>query len=366
MKEDIIMSAKRISVLFILVALIGLLVPASWATDVSGHIAVNTTWDLAGSPYIVTATVWVDNGVTLTIDPGVTVKFNSNTDIENNGTLTADGNAGNIITFTSNQGVPAGNDWRALYFDNGSGLLDNCLIEYAGGSWNTSLYITGSANVVVDSTTIRECGLAGDRNEGIYTTESGQLNVSHTQIYNCGWPVRLDGTYLPVFGNGNNFTGNENDGIWNQMSNITGTQTMYNPGVPYAHVGYDLNVPAGSQLTINPGCTLKFDLYCKLLVDGTLIADATSVTAIYMTSFRDDNWGGDTNGNGSANSPATNDWVGVRFTSTATNSCIMDYVQLRFAGCWNGGGVEIETSNPAITHCQINNCFTCPLDVQYD
>ena len=44
-------------------------------TDVSGTINENTIWTLASSPYIVTGSVTVLNGVTLTIDPGVEVKF---------------------------------------------------------------------------------------------------------------------------------------------------------------------------------------------------------------------------------------------------------------------------------------------------
>ncbi|MCB0643114.1 MAG: hypothetical protein KDC44_15800, partial [Phaeodactylibacter sp.] len=40
-------------------------------TNVSGTIASNTTWDLAGSPYILESDVLVPDGVTLDIDPGV-------------------------------------------------------------------------------------------------------------------------------------------------------------------------------------------------------------------------------------------------------------------------------------------------------
>jgi ABC-type dipeptide/oligopeptide/nickel transport system permease subunit len=38
------------------------------STDVGGMISTNTTWDLAGSPYIVLAPVLVVEGVTLTIE----------------------------------------------------------------------------------------------------------------------------------------------------------------------------------------------------------------------------------------------------------------------------------------------------------
>ena len=51
-------------------------------TNVSGGIYSNTTWTLANSPYIVTDTVVVFPGVTLTIQAGVTVKFNNSMRLE--------------------------------------------------------------------------------------------------------------------------------------------------------------------------------------------------------------------------------------------------------------------------------------------
>ena len=46
-------------------------------TNVSGGIYQNTTWTLAGSPYIVTGSVVVFPGKTLTIEPGCEVRFNA-------------------------------------------------------------------------------------------------------------------------------------------------------------------------------------------------------------------------------------------------------------------------------------------------
>jgi hypothetical protein len=45
------------------------------ATNVSGHLTTNTTWTTSGSPYVVTSNLFVDAGVTLTINPGVIVKL---------------------------------------------------------------------------------------------------------------------------------------------------------------------------------------------------------------------------------------------------------------------------------------------------
>ena len=44
-------------------------------TEVSGIISSNTTWTLENSPYIVTGNILLNEGITLTIEAGVTVKF---------------------------------------------------------------------------------------------------------------------------------------------------------------------------------------------------------------------------------------------------------------------------------------------------
>ena len=44
-------------------------------TSVSGGIYQNTTWTTAGSPYIVTGSIVVFPGKTLTIEPGCEVRF---------------------------------------------------------------------------------------------------------------------------------------------------------------------------------------------------------------------------------------------------------------------------------------------------
>ena len=58
-------------------------------TSVSGPITSDTTWDIGGSPYTVTGSVTVNEGVTLTIDPGVTVEFSLATELSVLGTLAA-------------------------------------------------------------------------------------------------------------------------------------------------------------------------------------------------------------------------------------------------------------------------------------
>lgn len=88
-------------------------------TNVSGGIYANTTWTLANSPYIVTDTVVVFPGVTLTIEPGVVVKFDSNIRMEiRQATLIAQGTAADSITFTSSAGSPTPGIWSEIYLNN--------------------------------------------------------------------------------------------------------------------------------------------------------------------------------------------------------------------------------------------------------
>lgn len=61
------------------------------ATDVSGIISQDTTWDKAGSPYIVRGNVLVDSGVTLAVNEGVDIQFDGYYYLQIKGRLNAKG-----------------------------------------------------------------------------------------------------------------------------------------------------------------------------------------------------------------------------------------------------------------------------------
>lgn len=69
-------------------------------TDVAGQITSDTTWTVAGSPYVLTGDVEVGPGVTLTIEPGVAVRTDFRK-LQVYGRLQAFGTAENHITFES-------------------------------------------------------------------------------------------------------------------------------------------------------------------------------------------------------------------------------------------------------------------------
>lgn len=119
-------------------------------TNVSGLISKDTTWRKSNSPYIVTGNIMVSEGVTLTIEPGVTVKFDASKVLQINGTLIARGKINDTIRFTSNKTIPAKGDWGYVYltqlsksaaFDqNGNyasgSIFEYSIIEYAGSLSN--------------------------------------------------------------------------------------------------------------------------------------------------------------------------------------------------------------------------------------
>ena len=69
-----------------------------------------------GSPFQVTGNVVVSSGVTLTNEPGVTVKFDSGKALQIRGELVAQGTSGSPIPFTSSASSPAAGDWVRLSF----------------------------------------------------------------------------------------------------------------------------------------------------------------------------------------------------------------------------------------------------------
>jgi len=142
--------------------------PAFADTPVSGNITTNTNWTLAQSPFIVTGTVTVSNNATLTIDPGVVVKFNASAGLQigsgTPGVLNAQGTVSQQILFTSNNATPAPGQWSGIRFliTTSASILDQCIIEYGGaGTSDTNLRIDS------DSPTIRHCTIRQSDGAGI-------------------------------------------------------------------------------------------------------------------------------------------------------------------------------------------------------
>jgi len=89
-----------------------------------------------------------------------------------------------------------------------------------------------------------------------------------------------------------------------------------NPDIVYA-MSNSIVVPAGMTLTLAPGQVVK--MRGNLTVSGTLQAQGTAANPIILTSISDDTFGGDTNNNGTGNTPHAGEWGTIQFNAGSTN-----------------------------------------------
>ena len=157
-----------------------------------GVIGYDTTWYQACSPYIVSGNVLVSQGVTLTIEAGVEVKFANNIGLQVNGTLIARGTPTNHILFTSNQPSPSAGDWISIFFASpsadatfdtdgnyiGGSILEYCEVHYGGGSGSSgTIRIESSAPYINHST------ISNGASNGLYIYQ-GSPRISNSVISN--------------------------------------------------------------------------------------------------------------------------------------------------------------------------------------
>src|SRR5437773_1499520 len=115
--------------------------------DKTGHITIDERWDLSCPAWHMVGNVTVDPGVTLRIDPRVTVTADSWIHLYIRGRLTADGAAGQLITFkptTSASTVP----WGGVQFNASStGSVTFASLTYA----ERAIYATQSSPTISDN-----------------------------------------------------------------------------------------------------------------------------------------------------------------------------------------------------------------------
>ena len=184
-------------------ALLLLAAPAA-ATTVPGGSIGTTTWDVAGSPWIVQGDVTVLSGATLTIEPGVQVRFassdasgsgldNSRVELIVDGTLLVNGTAGSPVQMVADSGT-ASNTWYGVVVNSGgTATVSHAVSEHsiygfrsAGDLTVTGLdsdrhntagvYLTGGTASITDS-------LFTSGSYGIWSTGGTTLDVAFTEIF---------------------------------------------------------------------------------------------------------------------------------------------------------------------------------------
>jgi hypothetical protein len=144
-------------------------------THVEGHIIQDTVWTLTDSPFVVIKDLFIDVGATLTIEPGVEVRFGGNFSLVVRGKLIADGTVEKPITFTSNKLQPERGDWVAINFTSMQpSHLEYCIIEYA----ENGIAIENGNLIIARS------NITNNLQNGVYITGDNSASINENRIEN--------------------------------------------------------------------------------------------------------------------------------------------------------------------------------------
>jgi hypothetical protein len=340
------------------------------ATTVNGtkYDGSGGPWTPSGSPYVVNADVTVPAGQTLTIQPGVVVKFTYGAqNLIVNGTLNADGTPGSRIIFTSDRDDTAGGDsngdgpnttpevgfWGCLRFTATStdNLLDNVEVRYAGWDSDGGVWVNGGPLTLTNSLLTRTAG------SGVRIENSNPTLSSNTYSNNTWAAVSMDLASNPDI-HGVTISGNGTNGLALDSGTLAaGGLNWDDPDIVYVFFG-TITVPAGSVLNIAANQVVKFGYGAvDLLVNGTLVAAGAAGAPVEFTSYRDDSIGGDTNNNGANDGPYRGLWGGLWFSSTSTGNTLR-HCRISYGGWTGAGEVIVDHAGLSLTDCTLRQCGT--------
>ena len=157
---------------------------ATALTPVSGVLPGNTTWSLTGSPYLVTSDVTVPGGVTLTVESGVQVRFDTAPPASHSilvlGTLVSVGRQGLNVLFTSNDSFPDRNDWVSIILQGSSASV----IEHTTLIWGSTALDVRQSSPRIANNTILESGLRAIQVIGPNAAPVIEGNFIQTELLN--------------------------------------------------------------------------------------------------------------------------------------------------------------------------------------
>ncbi|MBI5562413.1 MAG: chitobiase/beta-hexosaminidase C-terminal domain-containing protein [Deltaproteobacteria bacterium] len=246
--------AKRIIICLLFLALSTLLIARGAFADtlVGGNMYNNATWTAAGSPYVVQNSVVIDSSATLTIEAGVTVRFNPGTFIRvQYGAVRAMGTAASPVTLTSwadaPGGSPAPGGWNGIAFmdnaNDGATVFNNTIIRY-GSTLTMEAASPTFNNCVFDS--------------------------------NAGYVMSIDLASYP-HGAGNGAVNNGVDAISVASGDMTASGAWDLKGIPYYLTGV-VSVGVSPRVTGMSPSYLEQGSAVNAVITGTRLAGLSKVT----------------------------------------------------------------------------------------
>lgn len=346
-----LLSMKKISINFTFALLLVLGLKNSFSQTFIQAGSVSGIWTLANSPYLIQGNIMVPDGLTLTIEPGIAVKFNGAYKMLVMGRLLAIGTLADSITFIS---VDTSIGWYGIRFDNTPTTNDSSKIFYckfhygkATGSYpyerGGALYINNFSKLIICKSLISNC-MASNMGGGIYC-ENSSLSIYNNFIFNNS-----------SYGGGLPFGG----GIYctNSSSTISGNVIQNNSssrgaGIYLTNFTGNNSIITNNIIKDNNTTGQGGGIFCQ----GS---DLITYNTIYNNTASDD--GGGIGGSGNAsitnnliyNNIAGGDGGGISCWSGSNSSIINNFI-CNNSALVKGGGIYLESGNPIINNNIISN-----------
>ncbi len=156
-------------------------VPAA-ETAIGGTLASNTTFTLAGSPYVLTSDLIVPAGITLTVEAGVTIQMPTQRHLRVQGVLNVNGTAAQKVNIIGRNGER----WGGISFEFPSGASNLAHLNVRGGTkgFYPTLYVNTvmgrNATIVADFLDIAECDSTFYNYNGNATLRDCRFHIPYT------------------------------------------------------------------------------------------------------------------------------------------------------------------------------------------
>ncbi len=282
--------------------------------------------ELPAGCYVAHNLVRIENGATMTMDPGVTVFFATGTrlEVDAESGLHAAGTDANPILLTGTQQVRGHWDGVQFQSDLPANLLDHVVVEYAGsddratGEGSATVMLADSAAASITHSTLRE-----SNGYGLFLFKDAELPAfdGNTLTRNALGPASAGADGVDQLTPGSSYTGNDDDevtitSVSYQGNTVSHDETWPSLGVPYLLAFSRTFVD--SRLTLAAGVTARFQQNGSLEISssGALTAIGTSAAPIQLLGTQDvPGW-----------------WAGVTVNSSSSPDNQFDYVTIADAG----------------------------------
>jgi hypothetical protein len=351
---------------------------------IGGAATVEVDDTLNGNGVFVVATnVVVQNGGTLTLDAGVTAKFEGSRTFDVHGLLLTNGGAGSPVTLTTttddavggdtnkngaaNVPTPASWAYLALQPTSDASVLNGLHVRYAGASTGygnqPSVYLV-SSNCTLSGCVVKHGGAAGlDLQTNSYPTVVG------TAFENC--TVAVQSAQLAALAGFSGCTASGNS-VLNAIrvtaahvtapASVVAANSLNNDGAFVLATNLTVNAP----LTLGAGVVVKFEGSRTADFYQPLFANGVDGAPVVFTTLADDAYGGDTDLDGAATPPVKGAWAYVNFQAGSTPGAL-SYCRVRYAGASTGYGPQPSAyvvGSPTFAHCAFEHCAAACADLQ--